>query len=407
MSAAAGIVETRNVHPLRNPTYLLVWGGQSVSLIGSGISTVAIIWWVYIETGSTVILATVALASAIPRVAAGPLAGAYVDRWDRRRIMMSLDAVSGIAVIIVATSIFWGLLDVWHLYVLGVILGLATIFHATSLLASVPNIVHQEQLSRANSLMQVSHSASGVIGPAVGGVLIVLLGVGPTLWIDGATFLFAAATLLIVRFPSPRSTSQKGVLEDVAFGFRFLRRSPALLTMLMLFAVANFFLVPLWILLPVVASGTLGLGSEGFGFLLAGLEAGVLAGGLVFATVRLRRGFGRNVVVALVMVGLGYVLFGLSNLFLLSIVGLATIGLAASLAGVSSSTVFQREVPLDLQGRVFSARVVLAQGLQPVSLATVGVLAEIVGVQPLMVASGLFILLAGLLGYAVKGLREL
>ncbi len=407
MSGPPEPAEARDVHPLRNPTFLLVWGGQSVSLIGSGISSIAIIWWVFVETGSTVILATVAIAGTIPRVLAGPFAGAYVDRWDRRRIMMVLDGASGVAVVIGATAIFLGVLEIWHLYVLMAVLGLAAIFHATSLFASVPNIVHQEQLSRANSLMQISHSTSGVLGPALGGVLIVLLGVGPTLWIDGGTFLLASLTLLLVRFFSPRSTSEKTVLADIAVGFRFLRNAPPLLTMLLLFGAVNFLLVPLVILLPQVATVTLGLGPEGFGFLQASVAGGLLAGGLIFAVVKLQRGFGRNVVLAVVLVGGGYVLFGLSEVFPLSAAGLFTIGIAASLAGVCSSTVFQREVPLDLQGRVFSARMVLAMGLQPISLATVGIMAELIGIQALMVGSGLLIVLAGFVGYTVKGLREL
>ncbi len=84
-----------NVHPLRNRTFVIVWLGQTVSLIGSGISTIAIIWWVFLETGSTVLLATVALASTVPRVLVGPFAGAYVDRWDRRKTMVVFDAVAG------------------------------------------------------------------------------------------------------------------------------------------------------------------------------------------------------------------------------------------------------------------------------------------------------------------------
>ncbi len=81
-----------NVHPLRNRTFLVVWLGQTVSLIGSGISFIAIIWWVFLETGSTILLATVAIAGTVPRLIAGPFAGAYVDRWDRRKLMLLLDA---------------------------------------------------------------------------------------------------------------------------------------------------------------------------------------------------------------------------------------------------------------------------------------------------------------------------
>ncbi|MFQ5552264.1 MAG: MFS transporter [Thermoplasmata archaeon] len=396
-----------NVHPLRNRTFLVVWLGQSVSLIGSGISQIAIIWWVFIETGSTVLLATVALASAIPRVVVGPFAGAYVDRWDRRKIMAVVDAVAGGTTLVIALLLAGSLLEIWHLYVLGAVLGFGFIFHTTALLASVPNIVHPEQLSRGNSLMQLSHSLSGVVGPAVGGVLIVVVDVAPTLLIDGATFFFASATLLAVAFPSPKSETKKTIAADIVEGFGFLRRRPVLLTLLGLFALINFFFVPLGILLPVIATTILGLGAAGFGFLQSSLFGGLMAGGLILAAIKLRGHFGLYIIIAIIGLGFAYVLFGWSNFLVFSIIGLAGMGFAISLASVSSSTIFQREVPLELQGRVFAARGVLAQGLQPIALVTVGVLAASIGVQELLIWSGALIVILGLLALASEGLRKL
>jgi MFS family permease len=396
-----------NVYPLRNRTFLVVWLGQTVSLIGSGISYIAIVWWVWLETGSPALIATVAIASAIPRVVAGPFAGAYVDRWDRRRVMLGLDATAGVVTASIALLLTGGALQVWHLYAFSGIIGFGSIFHATALLASVPNIVHKEQLSRANSLMQLSHGASTVFGPALGGILVAFLGAGPTLWIDAGTFLFASATLLFVAFPSPRVRSEKSVLADISTGFGFLRRKPALLTLLGLFALVNFFIAPISILLPVVASGTLGLGAEGFGFLFASLGAGLLVGSIIFAAVKLRRHFGLYIIAAIAGFGVAYVVFGWSTLFFLSIAALGAMGIAVSLASVSSSTVFQREVPLELQGRVFSARAVLSQGLQPISLAAVGLLAESLGAQTILMASGALIAILALLTLASAGVRRL
>ncbi|MFQ5907642.1 MAG: MFS transporter [Thermoplasmata archaeon] len=396
-----------NVHPLRNRTFLIVWLGQSVSLIGSGISTIAVIWWVFLVTGSTILLAAVALASTIPRVVVGPFAGAYVDRWDRRKTMAVIDAVAGGATVVVALTLAANALEIWHLYAFGVIVGFGTIFHSTALLASVPNIVHPEQLSRGNSLMQLSHSVSGVVGPAVGGVLVVIVDVAPALLIDAGTFFFASATLLLLAFPSPRSTTKKTIAADIVEGFGFLRRRPALLTLLGLFAFINFFFIPLFILLPVVATAILGLGVAGFGFLQSSLFAGLLVGGLLFAAVKLRRHFGLYIAVAIVGLGLFYVLFGWSSVLVFSILSLAGIGFSVALASVSSSTIFQREVPLELQGRVFSARAVLAQGLQPIALATVGILAASLGVQTLLIWSGTFIAVLGVLSLASSGIRKL
>ncbi len=396
-----------NVHPLRNRTFLAVWLGQTVSLIGSGISFIAIIWWVFLETGSTILLATVAIAGTVPRLVAGPFAGAYVDRWDRRKLMLVLDAIAGVVTVAIASFLAFDVLQVWHLYAFTGIIGFGGIFHATAFLASVPNLVHKEQLSRANSLMQASHGASSVFGPVIGGILVVLLGVSLTLLVDAATFFLASATLLGVAFHSPRVKTEKTVLADISTGFGFLRSKPTLITLLGLFAVVNFFIAPIIILLPVVAS-QMGLGAGEFGVLLGSLGAGLFAGSVIFAAVKLRRHFGLYIIGAIVGFGAAYVLFGWSTLFFLSIASLGAMGFAVALASISSSTVFQREVPLDLQGRVFSSRAVLAQGLQPISLAAVGVLAESLGAQTILIGSGALIVVVGLLTLvASAGVRKL
>ncbi len=396
-----------NVHPLRNRTFLVVWLGQTVSLIGSGISLIAIIWWVYEETGSTILLATVAIAGTVPRLIAGPFAGAYVDRWDRRKLMLVLDAIAGVVTVAIASFLAFDVLQVWHLYAFTGIIGFGGIFHATAFLASVPNLVHKEQLSRANSLMQLSHGTSGVFGPVLGGILVAFLGVSLTLLIDAGTFFFASATLLVVAFHSPRIKTEKTVLADISTGFGFLRSKPALITLLGLFAVVNFFIAPIIILLPVVAS-QMGLGVGAFGILFGSLGVGLVIGSIIFAAVKLQRHFGVYIIGAIVGFGAAYVLFGWSTFFFLSIASLGAMGFAVALASISSSTVFQREVPLDLQGRVFSSRAVLAQGLQPISLAAVGVLAESLGAQTILIGSGALIVVVGLLTLtASAGVRKL
>ncbi|MDX1535099.1 MAG: MFS transporter [Thermoplasmata archaeon] len=220
-------------------------------------------------------------------------------------------------------------------------------------------------------------------------------------------FFFASATLLLVAFPSPRASEEKTIAADIKEGFGFLRRRPALLSLLGLFALINFFFAPLIILLPVVATTVLGLGAAGFGFLQSSLFGGLLLGGFLFAAIKLRGRFGTYIIASLIGLGLAYVLFGWSTVLVLSILGLAGMGFAISLASVSSSTIFQREVPLEIQGRVFAARSVLAQGLQPIAFVTVGILAATAGVQELLIWSGALIAVLGLLSLASAGIRKL
>src|SRR3972149_2950493 len=184
-------------------TFFTVWGGQLVSILGSTMSAFGLQLWVYAETGSVTNLALAPRPSPPPAVLISPFAGALVDRWDRRKVMLASDAVAGVATLCVAGLYATDSLHLWHIYVLVAVGSMGSAFQAPAWLASIPLLVPKPHLGRANGLVQLNDGLSLVMAPALAGVVLVASGLGAILLIDVATFLFAVGTLAVVRFPRP------------------------------------------------------------------------------------------------------------------------------------------------------------------------------------------------------------
>jgi len=394
----------------RNFNFILVWGGQSVSLLGSQFTYIALLWWVLEKTGSAAVLASVAIASSLPSILLGPFAGAFIDRLDRRKLMIGMDLANGLIIGGAATLLFLGRLAVWQIYIFSLLSATATLFHRPALQASIPNLVEPEQLTKANSLYQISAGSAGIAGPAIGGMLVGLLGSGPTMWLDAITFVVAGISLILSSFPSPRKegvASFKAVLSDAIFGFKFLYHKRALFFVIFLFALVNFFLAPMNVLLPVMAKEVLHAGAQGFGLLGTAISAGMLIGGFVASRLKRFKRYGLGIIWGIVTLGAVLTVFGFSRNLLLSMGALAVVGGAAAIANILSTVVFQTYVPNELQGRIFAADHAISNSLQPISLAAVGGILTLISAPILILAGGIAVAIAGLGGYLVEGMKEL
>ena len=404
------MAQTPGTSLLRNRNFLLVWGGQSVSMLGSRVSYIALMWWVLERTDSAAAIAMVGIAAALPSLLLGPIAGACIDRIDRRRVMISVNWVNGLIIGLAGLLLLAGALQVWHVYLFTALSATAMAFHRPALQASIPNLVEKHQLTRANSFYQVSRSVSGLIGLALGGVLVGLIGTAPTLWFDAVTFLLAGGSLLLTAFPSPRSSEGRGwkpILLDTVDGLRFLSRRRDLLFLLMLFCLVNFLLAPTSVLFPIMARDVLDAGASGYGLLSAAVSAGMLVGGLLTACLKRFKRYGLGILCGLVAVGVLLAVFGVSRSLLLSLGVLAVLGVFVAVVNVFESVIFQTHVPNELQGRVFAAQFAVCDGLQPVSLAAIGGLLVLVPAPVVLIGSGAAVVLASLAGFAARGLREL
>jgi MFS family permease len=384
--------------------FTIVWAGQVVSLLGSGMTWFALTIWAWELTGQATALALVAFFHFGPTVLLSPVAGALVDRWDRKLVMMLSDLAAGLMTIVVLVLFATGHLQVWHLYLTGAFAGAFQAFQFPAYSAAVTTMLPKEQYARANGMMSLAEGASGVLAPLAAGVLLGIIGISGILVFDIVTFVVAIGALLVVYIPQPETTEAgregKGNLwQESLYGFRYIFERPSLLGLQLVFLAVNltasfgFTVLAPRILAPTgndeVVLGTV-RSVMGVGGLLGGLLLSVWGGpkrrihgvlmGMMLSSLmgELVLGLGRG------PVGWGIGAF-FSSFFIPIING-------------SNQAIWQAKVAPDVQGRVFSARRLIAQLSWPIATLLAGPMADYV-FEPSMAAGGtLSSLFGGLVG---------
>jgi MFS family permease len=398
-----------NNNLFRNRDFVIIWGGQSISILGDNLFGLALLWWVVSVTGSGTAMSSVALAGALHRIFLAPLLGVSVDRIDRRLLMTLTNLVNGVITLIMAVLFWQGTFSLWVILVSAALMGAVSTLHSPAFEASIPAIVGKDDLVRANSLMQSANSIVGLVTPAISGVIIAVAGVGTAVLIDAVTFFIAALSLLFVNIPKleTASSARASVLREAMVGFRFVSAHGLLLPMLVFFSVINLTLAPMSVALPILVLTVLKGGPTLMGLFGSFQSAGVLAvSTLLSAYPGIAKRTGLVLVMSIVGIGLSTAVIGLVPSSIALLGGAVTMGMTVILANVASQSIWQREVPAELRGRVFAARTALSSGLRPLGLAVTGPLTDLVGSQWLIGAAGLLCALAGLFGFAVPGLRQ-
>lgn len=369
-------------------TFYTVWGGQLISVLGSTMSAFAVQIWIYTETGSVTRLAMVGLAFALPGILVAPFAGALVDRWDRRRVMFATDSVAGAAALAMALLYATDGLALWHVYLVVALISVGNAFQQPAWLASLPMLVPKARLGRANGMVQLNEGAALVLAPALAGALLQTVGLGAVLLFDFATFLVAMTTLALVRIPRPErdpDTVAPSVRREAREGWRFVRERPGLFGLLWIYAGVNFSLAFTNILLvPLVLS----FASEGAaGAVLSVAGFGMLAGSLVTSVWSGPKKKVRATMLTIGAAGLWLVVASLRPSLLLVSVCVFALMAGIPVANAASQVLWQTKVPPAMQGRVFSIRRMIAQGIAPIAMLLSGPLADNV-FEPLMAEDG-------------------
>ncbi len=226
--------------------FLIIWLGQIISILASGMSNFALTIWLFQQTRSATAMGLMQVCYILPFLLISPIAGVMVDRYNRKLMMMVSDlaAVAATAGILVLQAL--GLLQFWHLYVAAVFFGLGNTFQWPAYSAAISTMIPKEQYGRANGLMSLMEAGPGVLSPILAGALLPLLGLTGILLIDVLTFFFAIGALLIVHVPQPEKTVEgqktgSGMLHEAAYGFCYIFQRPSLLGLQMIFFFGNLF----------------------------------------------------------------------------------------------------------------------------------------------------------------------
>lgn len=390
--------------PRFGATFLIVWFGQVVSLVGSGLTWFGLGIWVFLETGSVTSLSMVLLASNLPRIALSPVAGALVDRWDRRWAMILSDAGSGIGTIMIFLLFLNGSASILALVIIGAFSSVFQAFQWPAYHASITLLVPKESFQRASGMVQMAEAISQLVAPLLAAIAIVSLGVTGLVLIDVITFSFAILTLLVVRFPRPTETdvgaASKGSLwQETLFGFKYIFARHGLFALLLFFAAINF---AFGFLGPMIIAFMLSIGSEttlGMAFTIG--STGMLAGSILASTWAEAEHKVRGILLATLVLGSMMMTMGWTSTLVIIIASMWVGMFVVPIASAMSNAIWMLKVEADVQGRVFAVRGMLAQMTSPLALLVAGPLADRVFVPLMTESSGIGDFLQSIMGSGV------
>jgi DHA3 family tetracycline resistance protein-like MFS transporter len=402
-----GFARVRLLEPLRRREFRLLWAGLCVSLLGDGVFLVALAWQVYALSDAPTALSFVGIAMSVPTVALLLVGGVVSDRFDRRRVMLCADAARGLALAALAALSLTGSLQLWEVVALVAVYGAGTAFFSPSADAIVPDLLPASELGQANALDQLMKPlALRLAGPAVGGVLISLVGVGSAFALDALTFVASIVALLCMR-PLRRAPAAGGsVVRELAAGWRYVRRHTWLWATFASAAIAYLlFMGPTEVLLPWVVKHQVGGGAGELGAVFA--AGGV--GSVGCAVLMGQRGLPRRDITFM------YLAWTAATLAVAGY-GLATAGwqlMAASLAfnaletagTIVWATAKQRHVPAAMLGRVSSLDWLISIGLLPLSFALTGPVSAALGARTTLIGAGVLGALVTFAALLAPGMR--
>ena len=372
-------------------TFTIIWFGQVISTLGSGLTGFALGVWIYDKTNSVTLFAINTFIFMGATVVVSPFAGALVDRWNRRLVMILSDTGSALTTLVIWLLLLTDNLQIWHILVIGAFNAGFSAFQFPAHSAATTMLVPRAQLGRAGGMVQIGQAIAQLISPAAAGAIFLNYGINTVLLIDLVTFLFAVGTLLMIRIPEPvRQPNQEGekisIFKDIRFGWDYITQRRGLLYWMLYIAALN---LAFGLYGPLITPLMLDLGdAQQVGLTSSAVGLGMLIGTLVMSAWGgpKRRFYG--VLGGSAWVGLCMIILGSQpSLWIIGAAGFLMM-LALPVINGSSRAMWQTKVPPNIQGRVFSIRLVIGQFTAPIAALLAGPLVDNL-FQPWMEPNGL------------------
>ena len=394
-------------------SFLAMWGGQAFSLVGSSLVGFALIWWLTDTTGSATILALAAIANMLPTVLLGPVAGALVDRWSRRWVLIVSDGLIATLTGMLALLFWLGEVRVWHVLAILFARSLGDAFQNPAVRASTSLMVPADQLTRVAGMNAALQGAIRFVSPSMGALLLAALHIQGTLAIDVITAMLAIAPLLVVSIPQPKREVRPGrkpsVTREMAEGLRYVWGARGLFLLFGTATAAMFFLASPLSLVPLLVTRHFGGGALELGWMQSAYGLGYILGGTALS---LWGGLRRRIATSLLgTVGISAALIVLGSAppdaFWLGVGAWFAFGLALPVATGPLHAIYQSAVPPEMQGRFFTLNRSVINVASPLGLAIGGPLADAVGVRALFIVGGAATLVVALVRAITPAIRAL
>ena len=405
---------TTNLHfmvrALRYRNYRLFFGGQIVSLTGTWITTTATSWLVYRLTGSAFLLGVVGFAAQFPAFLLTPVAGIFVDRWNRHHLLVATQTISMLVSFTLAGLTLSGRISMPAIVAILIVQGFVNAFDLPCRQAFVVSIIEDKaDLANAIALNSSMFNVARLLGPSVAGVIIAVSNEGWCYLFDGVSYLAVIAALLRMHVhAAARGTARPStVLAQFREGWTYAFGSPAIRAILLLLAVVSLVGVPYSVLMPIVAGDILRGGPHTLGLLMTASGGGALLGAVWLASRRSVVAVGDMIAIAAAVFGAGLMAFSFSRVLWLSVLCLIITGFGFMVQAASSNTVVQTIVTDEKRGRVMSFFLMAYFGTAPFGSLLAGALSARIGAGPTLFAGGVCCVIAACwFASGLKAFRE-
>ncbi|MFW9958101.1 MAG: MFS transporter [Candidatus Odinarchaeota archaeon] len=394
--------------------FMKIFSGQSFSLVGSALVQFALVWWLARTTGSAFVLAFATMMVVLPQILISPFAGALVDRWSRRKVMIAADTLA--ALMVVALAILW-ILDITsivHVFIVMAIRSSLGSFQWPALQTSATLMVPKEHLSRINGMYQALSGLAKIAAPALGALLMEFLPMQAVLLVDVGTAALAVLPLLIIRIPQPLAETKldstpSSIIAEMLEGFSYMKNWVGGKFITIALMLTNFVLIPTFSLTPLLVLNHFSGGAIELAWIESMMGIGMVLGGITLAV---WGGFRRRMLttlVALLSAAASIFLVGLapSNLLILAVTGMFLAGIMIPLASGSIMAVVQTVVPHKIQGRVFTVLISIGPAMTPIGLMIAGAVVEVLGLQAWYLIGGIALAVIGIIGGLNKSIMTL
>ena len=383
---------------LRHRNYRLFFSGQSISLIGTWMQRIALPWAVYRMTDSEVLLGVVGFAGSIPSFLLAPFAGVLIDRWSRYRVMLVTQVISMIQAGVLAWLSLSGGLEIWHIIVLSLVLGIINTFDMPARHSFVINMVNgKEDIGNAIALNSMMFNGARLIGPSLAGIILATAGEGACFLMNALSYVFVIASLMMMRVTETREKKERVPMfremkegMDYVFGFAPIKHIILLLGLVSLMGASY------QVLMPVYAKDILEGDSHTYGFLMGAAGAGALLGAIYLASRDTVLRLGRLIPSATALLSAGLIAISLSSSFFISMFLIFFTGLGMMAHTAASNTILQTIADDDKRGRVMSFYTMALMGTAPFGSLLAGWMAKVIGTPWTIFIGGAICLLGAL-----------
>jgi len=393
--------------------FFTIWGGQAISLFGSALVQFALVWYLAQKSGSATILATATLIAMLPQILLGPIAGALVDRLNRRVVIIVADSVIMFATLGLVWLFASESVQIWHIYAIMFVRGLGGAFHWPAMQASTSLMVPKKHLARIAGMNQTLQGAVNIVAPPTGAILIEVISSQNVLLIDVGTAIIAILPLFFIPIPQPvrangQQASETRFWSDLKEGFSYVAAWPGLMGLLIMATLINFLLTPTGSLMPLLVTQHFGGGALQFGLMDSFWGGGVILGGIVLST---WGGFKRKIVTSgmgIIGIGLGIIVVAgaPSSAFKLALGGMFLTGTMIAFANGPIMAIVQSAVRPDMQGRVMSLIGSASTAMSPLGLIVAGPVSDWLGIRTWYWIGGGLTLLLGIAAFFIPAIMN-